>query len=190
MKVSFIVVVDKKGAMGCNNRLLWHLPDELKFFKAQTTGKTVIMGRKTFESIGKVLPNRTNIILSKNTNYDVEGCEILNSIPQCEVFLERSGRDKEVFVIGGESIFKQTFEYAERILITVVDDIYEGADTYFPNFDIIFKKNENWNKPKMLLNHGVDEKHPFSFKTYEILRDKRKSSKSKSSVDQFSLVLA
>lgn len=189
MNVSFIVVVDKKGAMGCNNKLLWHLPDELKFFKAQTTGKTVIMGRKTFESIGKALPNRTNIILSKNKTYDAEGCEILNSIPECDLFLEANGNDKEVFVIGGESIFKQTFKYADRILITVVDDIYEGADTYFPNFNSIFK-NKTWNKPKELLDHSKDDKHAFSFKTYEILRDKRKIAKSKTSVDQFSLELA
>lgn len=188
MKVSFIVVVDQNGAMGCNNRLLWHLPDELKFFKSQTTGKTVIMGRKTFESIGKALPNRTNIILSKNKSYDVEGCEILNSIPECDAFLESSGNNKEVFVIGGESIFDQTYKYADRILITIVDDIYAGADTYFPNFDTI-RKSKTWNKPKQLLDHPIDEKHPFSFKTYEILRNKKKT-KAKSSVDQFALELA
>jgi dihydrofolate reductase len=188
MNLSFIVVVDQKGAMGCNNKLLWHLPDELKFFKSQTTGKAVIMGRKTFESIGRPLPNRTNIILSKNKNYKVQGCETFNSIPECTNYLDHIGNKEEIFVIGGESIFEQTYGYANRILITVVDDVYEGADTFFPKFLTLFGHDSGvWNKPKLLLTHPKDDKHPHSYKTYEILRNKKKSGKSQAKHDQLPL---
>lgn len=191
MNITFIVAVDKVGGMGCNNGLLVHLPDELKFFKQQTSGHTVIMGRLTFESIGKPLPNRRNIILTRNCNYSVEGCQVINSIEECLRVIENE--KEEIFVIGGASIFEQVFSKCDRILMTVIDHQFDNADTFFPNFDKLFERrlehNIGWNKPDIMNRHSKDDKHPYEYVTYEIKKSKKNNKELPKSapINQFEL---
>ena len=131
MIFSAIVAHDKNHLIGGNNKLLWHIPEDLKRFKGITKGHTVIMGRKTFESIGKPLPNRLNIILTKDKGFKADGCLVFNDI--FEVLLEVM-KDSNVFIIGGGEVYKQFFPMINRIYTTLVDGDYEG-DTYFPQYD-------------------------------------------------------
>ncbi|WP_046376275.1 dihydrofolate reductase [Spirosoma radiotolerans] len=191
MKITAIVAVDKNGAMGVENRLLCHLPDDLKFFKERTLGKTVIMGRRTFESIGKPLPNRYNIILTRQSTYEVDNCLIKHSIPECIDTLETlRGKDEEVFIIGGASIFEQTLAKWDKIILTVIDHEFTEADAFFPNFEAIYNNNSKgggWNSKKLLLNHTIDERHKYSYSVYEICRDRRYTSK-QSQIRQFQFI--
>jgi dihydrofolate reductase len=130
MKLSIIVAYDKNRGIGKNNTLPWRLKDDLKFFKETTSRKPVIMGRKTYESIGKPLPNRRNIILSQQ-NIKIEGCEVYSSI---EYALDQVQSVPEVFVIGGGNIYQQTLSRANSLYITKVDTIVD-ADAFFPEWD-------------------------------------------------------
>ena len=131
MIFSAIVAHDKNYLIGGNNKLLWHIPEDLKRFKGITRGHTVIMGRKTFESIGKPLSNRLNIILTKDKDFKADGCLVFNDI--FEVLLEVM-KESQVFIIGGGEIYKQFFPMVNRIYTTLVDGDYEG-DTYFAQYD-------------------------------------------------------
>jgi len=130
MYFSAIVAHDKNKLIGGNNKLLWHIPEDLKRFKKITTNSVVVMGRKTYESIGKPLPNRINVILTKNKNYKVDGCIVLNSVD--EIIMEFKNTP-EVFIIGGGEIYKQFLSYIDRIYVTLVEGNYEG-DSYFPEY--------------------------------------------------------
>lgn len=133
MKTSIIVAIGKNREIGCNNQLLWHLPEDLKNFKRITKGHHILMGRKTFESIGKPLPNRTTIILTRDKNYHVEGCYTVHSLEDGVKLAESRGED-ELLICGGANVYAQAVEVANRIYLTEVD--WEGeADTYFPDFD-------------------------------------------------------
>jgi dihydrofolate reductase len=159
--ISFIVAMDKNRVIGKNNQLPWHLPADLAFFKQVTMGHPIIMGRKTFESIGRVLPGRENIILTRDTEYKVEGCTVINSVDKIKEF--EKNRNEELFVIGGAEIFKETFKISDRLYITLIDSEFEG-DTYFPEFN-----QNDWtivSKEKGL----KDEKNPFDY--YFIVFDK------------------
>ena len=112
--------------IGNNNELIWKLSSDLKRFKQLTTGHPVVMGRKTYESIGKPLPNRRNIIITRNSEYEVEGCEVVSSLEEA---LLLSGND--CFIIGGGEIYKQSLELADKIYLTLVHKDFEG-DTQFP----------------------------------------------------------
>jgi dihydrofolate reductase len=152
--ISFIVAMDKNRVIGNKNRLPWHLPADLQYFKRVTMGHPVIMGRKTYESIGRPLPGRENIILTRDENYTVDGCTVLHSVSDIKE-LEKQNND-ELFVIGGAEIFKETFTIANRLYITMIEEEFEG-DTYFPNFD----KNE-W----VLVSKEKgprDEKNPYNY---------------------------
>lgn len=135
--ISIIAVVGKNNAIGRNNQLIWHLSDDLKYFKKVTSGHTVIMGDKTFQSIGRPLPNRRNIVLSLDENYSAEGVQVRNSLE--EVLAEYKDSDEEVFVIGGGMIYKLALPYADKLYITLVEDFPEDADTFFPDYSE-FKK--------------------------------------------------
>lgn len=126
--ISLIVAHDKNRVIGYENKMPWHLPGELKYFKDTTMGKPMIMGRKTFESIGRPLPGRRNIIVTRNNEYSVEGIEVANSIDEA---LELAGDVEEVMVIGGEEIFKLVLPVADRLYITHIEHEFEG-DTFFP----------------------------------------------------------
>lgn len=128
MKISLILAKSKNNVIGRNNQLPWHLPADLKHFKALTMGKPIIMGRKTYESIGKALPGRRNIIISHQKNLKIENGEVFSSI---EAALSALKTASEVMIIGGANLYQQFIDRAESIYMTVIDAEFEG-DTFFP----------------------------------------------------------
>lgn len=158
--ISIIVATDKNGAIGKDNALLWHLPNDLKRFKAITSGHPIVMGRKTFESIGKPLPNRRNVIISNNKNYKADGCEVVHSLKEALELCKGS----DIYIIGGGSIYKEAMDIADNLYLTLVD-VELDADTHLENFDL-----DKWS----LVNseeHLADEKHQYD---YQFLDYKRK----------------
>lgn len=127
-----IVAVDEIRAIGKDNKLLWHIPEDLKRFKELTTGRTVVMGENTYYSIGKPLPNRRNIVVSLNQSLELPGCVVVHSIEEA---LQKANEieDREVFIIGGASIYKQFLPLTERLYLTLVKGQHE-ADTFFPDY--------------------------------------------------------
>lgn len=126
--ISIIAAVSNNGVIGVDNKLPWDLPEDLKRFKELTTGNVVIMGRKTYESIGKPLPNRINIVITRNKDFFVPDAIVTNSL---ESALLKAGGDKDIFIIGGGEIYKQSMGFADKLYITEVDMEVEG-DTKFP----------------------------------------------------------
>ncbi len=160
MRVELIVAVDENNGIGKNNDLLWHLPDDLKFFKQQTTGHIVIMGRKNYESIPekyRPLPNRENVVLTRNASYRAEGCKVFHSLEECLDFYKNE-EDRIVFITGGGEIYKQSIEQdlVDQMYITTVHATYD-ADTFFPEIDA-----STW-KSEIVLEHPEDEKHEAAF---------------------------
>ena len=131
MIVTIVVAIGENNAIGKNNELLWYLPKDLRHFKTITKGHTVIMGRKTFESVGKPLPNRRNIIITRNTDLAIEGTEVVHTL---EDALELCKQGEEVFVIGGAEIYKIAMPHTDKIYLTVVHENFE-ADAFFPEID-------------------------------------------------------
>ena len=136
--VTIIAAIAENNALGKDNDLIWHLPADLKRFKKVTSGHYILMGRNTFESIGKPLPNRTSVIITRNTNYFKDGCLIANSL---EDALELAAEEEEVFIIGGAQIYKYAIEnnLADKLDITIVNEVFE-ADVFFPEIDTKFWK--------------------------------------------------
>ena len=135
-QINIIVAVGKKLVIGKDNKLIWRISDDLKRFKTLTTGHPIIMGRRTFESIGKPLPNRTNIVITRNKDLKMEGCVVCNSLEEAvEKALEK---DSQIFVIGGQEIFNQAIKIANRIYLTLID-AEEDGDAFFPDYSD-FKK--------------------------------------------------
>ena len=159
--IILIAAVSKNNEIGKNNQLLWHLPDDFKRFKTLTTGHYIIMGRKTFESFPKPLPNRTHIIISRQKNYAVENCIVVSSLEEA---IKVCPKNEDIYIIGGGEIYKQSIDFADKLEITVVDHDFE-ADTFFPEID------ENKWKVDFEEFHPKDERHlyDFTFLTY-ILR--------------------
>lgn len=159
MIISLIAALDKKSGIGKENRLLWHLPADLKFFKKVTTGHTVIMGRNTYESIGKPLPQRRNIVLTRKEGYSAPGCEVsedlFSAIKSCH-------KEQEIFIIGGADIYRQAIQVADKLYLTRVDVVMD-ADTFFPEFSM-----SAW-KLIHLEKHKADEKnaYDYSFSVYQ-----------------------
>lgn len=131
MKLSIIVAMDDNQLIGKNNALPWYLPADLAYFKKTTIGKVVLMGRKTYDSIGRPLSNRRNIIVSRNTKLKVDGCEVVGSI---NVALNLVNGANELMIMGGVSFYEQMIDKVDRIYITEVNGKFDG-DTYFPEFD-------------------------------------------------------
>jgi dihydrofolate reductase len=134
MKVSMIAAMSKNRVIGVDNKLPWHIPEDFKYFKKKTVKKSVIMGRKTHESIGRLLPNRANIIVTRKPDYYVNGAIIVNSI---EKALEYCMHSDEAMIIGGGEIYEQALPHASKIYLTIVDTEVEG-DTFFPEL------NDEW----------------------------------------------
>lgn len=155
----------EKNEIGSGNQLLWHLPKDLKHFKDLTSGHPIIMGRKTYESIGKALPNRTNIVVSRKKNWFQEGVLIVGSLKEAVKFAKKI--DENIFIIGGGNVYEQTMEIADRLEVTLVKATLE-ADTYFP------KINEKIWKKTGEICHEKDEKnqYDFCFQTYEKVESK------------------
>lgn len=152
MHLTIIAAIAHNRAIGFDNRLLWHLPDDMAFFRKNTTGNTVLMGRRTYDSLPNgALPNRRNIVLSNTVNA-LPGCDCYSSLSQA---LADCRTDEHVFVIGGASIYAQTLPYAELLLLTVVDDIPLNADAFFPPFD-------HWQCTGSIF-HPADERHKKQF---------------------------
>jgi dihydrofolate reductase len=166
MKISIIAAIAENGAIGLNNKLIWRLSDDLKHFKQLTYGHFIIMGRKTYESIGKALPGRTNIILSRNQSFDAEDCIIFGSIEEA---LEYSAgkNQEEVFVIGGAQIYKETIDMADKIYLTKVHANPKG-DAFFPSLDF-----PNWQEVTRK-EISKNEKNDFDFEIIELMRKKDK----------------
>jgi dihydrofolate reductase len=150
--ISIVVAIAQNNAIGKNNQLLWHLPADLKHFKQITSGHTVIMGRKTYDSIGKPLPNRRNIVITRQP-LRLEGCEVASSLNEA---LELCKEEAETFLIGGAQIYEQALLITHRIYLTEVHQEFE-ADTFFPVI-----KPADW-KETTRENFEPNEKNPFSY---------------------------
>jgi len=153
MKISLVVAVSENHAIGKNNQLLWHLPADLKHFKQITSGHTIIMGRKTYDSIGKPLPNRRNIVITRQSGLQIEGVEVVGSLEEATALCPT---ENEVFVIGGAEIYKSALPLAQKIYLTTVHQSFE-ADAFFPEID-----------PKVWIetereSHAPDEKNAFGY---------------------------
>lgn len=159
MTINIIAAVAKNRAIGKDNRLIYWLPNDLKRFKQLTTGNTIIMGRKTFESLPKgALPNRRNIVLSRSTR-ELPGCDCYPSLKEA---LAHCQEDEQLFIIGGASIYKQTMPIADRLYLTEIDDIPEKADAFFPPYDEwVVEKEEK---------HTIDERHQYNYSFVDYVR--------------------
>lgn len=155
--VSAIVAAAENNAIGKDNQLLWHLPNDLRFFKRTTTGHTIIMGRKTYESVGKPLPNRRNIIVTRQTEYAAEGAEVVHSLMAA---LERCAGEEEVFVVGGAEIYQQALPILNRIYLTRVHVALPG-DSFFPELD-----EQAW-RLMAKDSHPADDRHAYGY-TFEV----------------------
>ena len=131
MKISIIVAMDSNGVIGRENELPWHLPADLQHFKHTTMGKPILMGRKTWESIGRPLPGRTNIVITRDSDYQADGCVVVNSI---DAALAAAGEQDEVMVIGGAEFYRQVLPCADTLYLTRIHADLEG-DTWFPELD-------------------------------------------------------
>jgi dihydrofolate reductase len=157
MIISLIVAISNNYCIGKDNQLLWHLPKDLKFFKQHTTGKPVVMGRKTFDSIGKPLPNRRNIVVSTNKNLLIEGAEVVSSLQEAIALCKGQ---EEVCIIGGGKIYNEAVGIVNKMYITFVETDIEG-DTYFPKINLS-KWYEVFSEKQF-----KDEKHIFDY-TFKI----------------------
>lgn len=160
--LSIIAAVAKGGAIGKNGGLLCHMSADLQRFKALTTGHTIVMGRRTFDSLPKgALPNRRNIVITRNPQFSAPGVEVALSVEDAFRMAESDG---EVFVIGGEQIYRATLPFASRLYLTEIDATFFGADTFFP--DVNWK--EEW-RETLREHHQSDDRnpHPYSFVNYE-----------------------
>lgn len=151
--ITLIAAAAENNALGKDNQLVWHLPDDFKRFKQITSGHYIIMGRKTFESFPKPLPNRTHVIITRQKNYTVDDCIVVNSIEEA---IKVCPKNEEVFIIGGADIYNQSIDFAEKIELTRVHANFE-ADAFFPEINL-----NNW-KLTFEEKHTQDEKHNFDF---------------------------
>ncbi|MBU0697127.1 MAG: dihydrofolate reductase [Bacteroidetes bacterium] len=153
MTISIIVATDEENGIGKNNQLMWHLPKDLKFFKSTTSGHPVIMGRKTYDSVGKPLPNRRNIIITRQKDLKIEGVEVFNEL---ENAIKACVDEEEVFIVGGGEIYKQALPFTDKIYLTKVHHTF-NADAFFPEL--------NYSEWKLISKeeHEPDEKHAYCF---------------------------
>jgi len=137
--LNIIACIGLGNELGKDNKLIFHYKEDMKFFKSKTAGMKIVMGRKTFESLPKMLPHRQHIVITKNKDFNVDGVEVFNSI---EDFLnEYKNKDNEIFVIGGGQIYSSLLKYCDYMYLTVVNQ-YAEADTYFPRYEKYFKQEE------------------------------------------------
>ena len=131
MSVSIIAAIGRNRELGKGNDLIWHFKDDMKFFKETTTGSTVIMGRKTFESLPKALPNRRNIVISRNKDFKAEGAEVVGSVEEAL----KTAKNDEIFIIGGGRIYTEFLPLADKLYLTEIDAECPDAEVYFPKFN-------------------------------------------------------
>lgn len=161
MRISIIVAIAENNAIGKDNKLLWHIRDDLKLFKRTTLNHVIVMGRKSYESIGRPLPNRRNVVVTRKRDYQPEGVEVFLSLNS--VFEHFRKTEEEIFVIGGGEIYRQTLDDAHILHISHVATRVEDADTYFPNV--------NWEEWKLVSEEHYDKKEfndfAFDYRVYE-----------------------
>ncbi len=158
MSIALIVATDLQNGIGANNQLIWHLPADLKYFKQLTTGHAIIMGRKTYDSIGRPLPNRNNIVITRNKTWQAEGVTVVHSLQEAI----ETCKNNDSFIIGGAEIYQQALNFVEVLYVTQVHKTFEIADTFFPKIDSnIWQETARIKNPK-------DSKHlyDFDFVTY------------------------
>lgn len=152
--ISLLWAMDKNRGIGLNNELPWRLPEDLKYFKRVTMGKPIAMGRKTYDSIGRPLPGRENIVITRRQGLTIEGCTVIHDVKE---LVKR--KEDELFVIGGAEIFKEILPYADRLYITEIYEEFE-ADTFFPEIDLT-----DWELIQS--NPGIkDEKNPYDYEFF------------------------
>lgn len=158
-KLTLVVAISENNAIGKDNQLLWYLPADLKHFKEITSGNTIIMGRKTYDSIGRPLPNRRNIVITRQNNLSIDNVEVVGSLEEA---ILQCKNEHEIFVIGGAEIYKQALKHTNRIYLTTIHQNYD-ADAYFPEL----KENEWIEVSKEY--HNADEKNnvAYTFSTLE-----------------------
>lgn len=160
MIISMIVAIAENNAIGKENKLLWHLPADLKHFKEITSGHTIIMGRKTFDSVGKPLPNRRNIVITRKSDFEIPGAEVVNTLEQAIALCDET---EEVFIGGGAEIYKMAMNITDKIYLTVVKGTFD-ADTFFPALDpATWKETES-------ISYEPDEKNALGYTFSTLIR--------------------
>ena len=163
--ISIIAAISENRAIGYENKLLYWLPNDLKRFKALTTGHIIIMGRKTFDSLPKgALPNRRNVVISRSVK-ELPGCEVYGSLTEAIQAVQTSkveGIDNDIYVIGGASVYEQALPLADRLCLTLVHDVADKADAFFPPID-------DW-KEASREDHDTDEKHAYKYSFVDFIR--------------------
>ena len=159
--ISIIVAVAKNGVIGDKNSLLWHISEDMRFFRETTSGHPVIMGRKTYDSLGRPLPKRTNVVISRTTTH-IEGCTVVGSLEEAIALFPN---EEEVFIIGGAQIYALAMEVADRLYLTRVEHDYQG-DTSFPEWD-----ESKWRLiSREAFDCGEKYPYPFAFETYDRIK--------------------
>ncbi len=161
-KISIIVAMAKNRVIGKDNEMPWHLPADLQHFKQKTLAKPIIMGRKTFESIGRPLPKRHNIIVSRNSDYRQDGCDVVSSLDEA---IKLAGEVEEVMIIGGGFLYQQTIDQADKLYLTFIDLEVDG-DTLFPEYEHLALKQISSE------HHQKDDKNPYNYEFTEFDIDK------------------
>lgn len=160
MEIVLVAALDEGRAIGGDGDLLWHLPADLKHFKSVTVGHPIIMGRRTYESIGKPLPGRKNIVLTRQSDFEAPGCVVHSDL---EAALKEANRESQkVMILGGATLYAQTLPMADRLILTVVHEHYQG-DTHFPYFD-----SDQWTVVESW-HHEADERNPASMTFVELV---------------------
>lgn len=168
MIVSLIVAHGKKREIGIGNRLPWKLSGDLKLFKKNTLGKPVVMGRKTFDSIGKALPNRINIVITRNLEFRSSEDILVFNDSQSVMDWARENEVEELMIIGGSALFESFYSYADRLYLTLVDQQFPNADVFFPEYDM-----SDWSLKESFF-HPQDEKNECAW-TFNLLEKSRPS---------------
>ena len=163
MRISLVVAMDRNRAIGKGNELPWRLPDDLKRFKALTLGKPILMGRKTADSLGRALPGRTNLVMTRSGRAPFDGMQVVASVEEARGIALASGAE-ELCVIGGAEIYALTLPMADRLHLTHVDTVVDGADAFFPSFNA-----DHWQVAKRE-SHAADAKHAFAFEFVDYAR--------------------
>lgn len=156
-KLTAVVAVDKRGGIGINNTLPWHLPEDLAHFKRTTSGHPIIMGRKTFESIGRPLPNRRNIVVTRDAGWRHDGVETARSLAEAAAL---AGND-EAFIIGGGQIFAEALPLVQKLIVTEIDQTFE-CDAFFPPID-----TRQWKETAREEHHSAANRFGYAYVTYE-----------------------
>jgi dihydrofolate reductase len=153
MRISAICAMSENRVIGCNNKLPWHLPADLRHFKKLTLGKPILLGRKTYESIGRPLPDRCNVVITRDMDFKAPGCVVVNSI---EHALDAVAYSEEVFIVGGSLLYQQTLSLTQRLYVTIIHQDFEG-DTFFPDTD-----PQEWKEIEHV-NYSADAENPYPY---------------------------